>query len=94
MNETALPVEGDGRELLRRAEGLRERLVSLRLQLHARPEYGFCEHETARLVAATQVGLGAASDAQVRWLVAKISNAAAPGVGRAEGDGGRVTEES
>lgn len=46
-------------ELKRAAESLRMRLVSLRREIHARPEYGFREHETARLVTATLGELGA-----------------------------------
>lgn len=33
-----------------RAEELRERLVAIRRSIHACPEYGFQEHETARLI--------------------------------------------
>ncbi|HEX7296204.1 MAG TPA: amidohydrolase, partial [Pyrinomonadaceae bacterium] len=39
---------------------LKEKLVSLRRQIHANPEYGFKEIETARLIAETLKGLGAA----------------------------------
>jgi len=39
---------------------LREQLVSLRRRIHAHPEYGFKEFETARLIAETLRGLGAA----------------------------------
>ena len=39
---------------------LREQLVSLRRRIHAHPEYGFNEFETARLIAETLKGLGAA----------------------------------
>lgn len=42
-----------------RAEQLRERLVSLRRRIHAHPEYGFEERETARLVSATLEQIGA-----------------------------------
>src|SRR5690348_9017514 len=38
---------------------LRERLVALRRRIHAHPEYGFQEFETARLIAETLRGLGA-----------------------------------
>jgi amidohydrolase len=54
-------------ELKREAERLRERLISIRRKIHAHPEYGFREHETARLVAATLDDLGA----RVRQGVAK-----------------------
>lgn len=40
-------------ELKREAEQLRETLVALRRKIHAYPEYGFCEQETAKLVAET-----------------------------------------
>lgn len=59
MSGTSHSVEPDARELLRRAERLRERLVGLRRQIHAHPEYGFKEYETARLVTDTLRGLGA-----------------------------------
>ncbi len=42
-----------------RAEQLREHLVSIRRKIHAHPEYGFEEHETARLIIATLKELGA-----------------------------------
>jgi amidohydrolase len=42
-----------------RAEELRERLMAIRRTIHACPEYGFQEHETARLVAGTLSKLGA-----------------------------------
>ena len=38
---------------------LREQLVALRRRIHAQPEYGFREFETARLIADTLKGLGA-----------------------------------
>jgi amidohydrolase len=50
-----------------RAERLREQLVAIRRSIHERPEYGFQEHETARLIAATLSKLGA----RVREGVAK-----------------------
>jgi amidohydrolase len=40
------------------AEGLRETLVSIRRRIHAQPEYGFQEFETAALIAETLEGLG------------------------------------
>lgn len=49
------------------AERLRESLISIRRQIHAHPEYGFQERETARLVAATLDEMGAC----VRCGVAK-----------------------
>lgn len=56
---------------------LRERLVSLRRQIHAHPEYGFKEFETARLIAATLKSL----DARVREGVAKTGVVAEIGTG-------------
>ncbi len=50
-----------------RAEQLREQLVAIRRTIHAQPEYGFQEHETARLIAAMLTKLGA----RVREGVAK-----------------------
>ena len=40
-------------DLKREAEQLSEVLVKLRREIHAQPEYGFCEHETSKLVAET-----------------------------------------
>jgi amidohydrolase len=40
------------------AEQLRETLVSIRRRIHAQPEYGFQEFETAALIAETLEGLG------------------------------------
>jgi len=53
--------------LMREALGLRERLVSVRREIHAHPEYGFCEYETARLIGETLASVGA----RVRQGVAK-----------------------
>src|SRR5687767_5241421 len=50
-----------------RAGGLREQMVAIRRTIHAHPEYGFQEHETARLIADTLSKLGA----RVREGVAK-----------------------
>lgn len=44
--------------ILREAEGLRDEVVRLRRKIHARPEIGFEEHETARFVAAYLRRLG------------------------------------
>ena len=67
MIETSLRGSESGKVLKLEAERLRERLISIRRQIHAHPEYGFQEHETARLVAATLDELGA----RVRCGVAK-----------------------
>lgn len=56
---------------------LNERLVQLRRQIHAHPEYGFQEFETARLIAATLRELGA----RVREGVAKTGVVAELGSG-------------
>ena len=57
---TSHPVIGkSGSDLKVRAEQLREDLVRIRRQIHAHPEYGFQEHETARLVVATLERIGA-----------------------------------
>ncbi|MGH9881800.1 MAG: M20 metallopeptidase family protein [Pyrinomonadaceae bacterium] len=45
--------------LKRRADQLGERLVGIRRTIHAHPEYGFQEHETARLVSGTLKEIGA-----------------------------------
>jgi IAA-amino acid hydrolase len=49
------------------AEILRDQLVAIRRSIHAHPEYGFQEHQTARLIADTLISLGA----RVRERVAK-----------------------
>jgi len=56
--ENAL-ISNSGTNLKVRAEQLRERLVSIRRSIHAHPEYGFEERETARLISATLKELGA-----------------------------------
>src|SRR5688500_12015969 len=56
---------------------LRERLVRLRRQIHANPEYGFREVETAALIARTARELGA----NVREGVAKTGVIAELGTG-------------
>lgn len=48
-----------GSSLRLRAEQLRERLVSIRRRIHAHPEYGFEERETAHLVGETLEQIGA-----------------------------------
>lgn len=45
--------------LLDQARELRNRLVAIRRQIHAHPELGFQEHETARLAAESMRALGA-----------------------------------
>lgn len=56
---------------------LKERLIQLRRQIHANPEYGFREFDTARLVAKTLRELGAS----VREGVAKTGVVAEIGMG-------------
>lgn len=51
-------ISNPGTSLKVRAEQLRERLVSIRRTIHAHPEYGFEERETARLISATLKELG------------------------------------
>ena len=46
-------------EFINEAKNLRETLVDLRRRIHAEPEYGFCEHKTAKLVAETLRSLNA-----------------------------------
>jgi len=67
MTETSLRGSENVIALKLEAERLRESLISIRRQIHAHPEYGFHEHETARLVAATLNELGV----RVRCGVAK-----------------------
>ena len=52
-------------ELKRDAESLRETLTGLRREIHARPEYGFCEFETAKLIAQTLNKVGASVKQEV-----------------------------
>ena len=59
------------------ARELRERLVQLRRQIHAHPEYGFREIQTAALIAKTMRELGA----EVREGVAKTGVVAQLGAG-------------
>ena len=67
MTETSLHKCENILALRLEAERLRESLISIRRQIHAHPEYGFQEHETARLVAAALSELGM----RVRCGVAK-----------------------
>lgn len=53
------PRQGSGSHLRLRAEQLRDCLIDIRRKIHSHPEYGFEEHETANLVAATLEDLGA-----------------------------------
>lgn len=46
-------------DLLTHARALRERLIAIRRTLHAHPEYGFQEHQTAALIAREMTALGA-----------------------------------
>ena len=47
------------RELIEGARRIREQLVAVRRAIHAHPEIGFQEHETAALIAARMAALGA-----------------------------------
>ncbi len=60
-----------------RAEQLRDALVAIRRVIHAHPEYGFQEFETARLIAETMSRLGA----RVRTGVGKTGVIAELGTG-------------
>jgi amidohydrolase len=46
-------------DLLTHARALRDRLIAIRRTLHAHPEYGFQEHQTAALIAREMTALGA-----------------------------------
>src|SRR5262245_17977814 len=46
-------------DLLTHARALSDRLIAIRRTLHAHPEYGFQEHETAALIAREMTALGA-----------------------------------
>jgi amidohydrolase len=65
--------------LLDDARGIREELVAIRRAIHARPELGFEEHETAALIAAKLSALGA----RVRTGIARTGVVAELGQGRA-----------
>ncbi len=58
------PIKSES-DLRIRAEQLRERLVGIRRQIHACPEFGFQEHQTARLIVSTLKDLGARSITQI-----------------------------
>jgi amidohydrolase len=66
-----------GTDLLPRARALRDRLIAIRRTLHAHPEYGFQEHQTAALIAREMTALGA----RVRTGVGKTGVVAELGQG-------------
>jgi amidohydrolase len=61
------PISKSETDLKLRAEQLKDQLVKIRRQIHAHPEYGFQEYETANLIANTLKQIGA----RVREGVAK-----------------------
>lgn len=77
MSQVQSKSQQGGSSLKIRAEKLREQLVTLRRTIHAHPEYGFQEYETARLVSRTLEELGA----RVREGVAKTGVLAELGEG-------------
>lgn len=77
MSQVQSKSQQGGSSLKIRAEKLREQLVTLRRIIHAHPEYGFQEYETARLVSRTLEELGA----RVREGVAKTGVLAELGEG-------------
>jgi amidohydrolase len=80
--------------LLEQAKGIRGDLVAIRRAIHAQPEFGFAEHETAALIAARMAALGA----RVRTGVARTGVVAEIGSGdpvvaiRADMDALPITE--
>ena len=60
--------------LKRDAEQLRETLIELRREIHARPEHGFCEFKTAKLIAKTlgELGLSVKQGVAETGVVAEI----------------------
>jgi amidohydrolase len=64
-------------DLLTHARALRDRLIAIRRTLHAHPEYGFQEHQTAALIAREMTALGA----RVRTGVGKTGVVAELGQG-------------
>lgn len=77
MSQVQSKSQQGGSSLKIRAEKLREHLVTLRRTIHAHPEYGFQEYETARLVSRTLEELGA----RVREGIAKTGVLAELGEG-------------
>ena len=77
MSQVQSKSQQGGSSLKVRAEKLREQLVTLRRTIHAHPEYGFQEYETARLVSRTLEELGA----RVREGIAKTGVLAELGEG-------------
>ncbi len=81
-------------DLLERAKSMRADLVAIRRAIHAQPEFGFAEHETAALIAARMAVLGA----RVRTGVARTGVVAEIGSGdpvvaiRADMDALPITE--
>jgi amidohydrolase len=81
-------------DLLERAKSMRADLVAIRRAIHAQPEFGFAEHETAALIAAQMAVLGA----RVRTGVARTGVVAEIGSGdpvvaiRADMDALPITE--
>ncbi len=61
-------------ELKRDAEQLREILIGLRREIHAQPEYGFCEFRTAKLIAKTlgELGLSVKQGVAETGVIAEI----------------------
>jgi amidohydrolase len=80
--------------LLEQARRIRGDLVAIRRAIHAQPEFGFAEHETAALIAARMTALGA----RVRTGVARTGVVAEIGSGdplvaiRADMDGLPIAE--
>src|SRR5688572_24724447 len=64
--------------LLQSARRMSDDLVTIRRRIHAHPEFGFQEHETAALIAARMTALGA----RVRTGVARTGVVAELGTGR------------
>src|SRR5688500_17166467 len=77
MSHTAILSETETNDLMRDAQGLRERRVSIRRQIHSHPEYGVSEYGTARVIVET---LGSAR-ARVRQGVGKTGVVAELGEG-------------
>lgn len=75
---------------------LRERLVQLRRQIHAHPEYGFREFETSRLIATTLRELGATVQEGVAktGVVAELGNVPPVVAIRADMDALPINEET
>ena len=83
-------------DFIKEAKNLRETLISLRREIHAEPEYGFCEYKTAKLVAETLRNLKARvkEGAAKTGVVAEIGDGVPVVAIRADMDALPIQEET